>query len=68
MLRELHKHPRKGLLGGEVFFHWRSFEDLERFARDPGDPHVPAWRRFNRSVRNDGSVGIRHGTCIVERE
>jgi hypothetical protein len=76
MLRELYKHPEKGFLGGEFFFYgrgpalvqyWRSFEDLERFARNPDDPHLPAWQRFNRTVGSDGSVGIFHETFIVER-
>jgi Domain of unknown function (DUF4188) len=44
MLRELYQHPEKGFLGGEFFLYWRgpalvqywrSFEDLERFARNP---------------------------------
>jgi hypothetical protein len=76
MLKELYRHPEKGFLGGEFFFYrwgpaivqyWRSFEDLERFARNPDDPHLPAWQRFNRSVGKDGSVGIFHETFVVER-
>lgn len=75
MLRELHRSPQKGFLGAEQFFYWpgaalvqywRSFDDLERFARDPNDPHFPAWRRFNKSVGSDGSVGIWHETYAVE--
>ena len=69
MLRDLGAHPEKGLLGVESIFYWRgaafvqywrSFEDLERFARSPTDPHLEPWRRFNRSVGTDGSVGIWH--------
>jgi hypothetical protein len=76
MLRELYRHPEKGFLGAEFFLYrwgpaivqyWRSFEDLEGFARNPDDPHLPAWQRFNRSVGSDGSVGIFHETFIVER-
>ena len=76
MLKELYLHPEKGFLGGEFFVYWRgpalvqywrSFEDLERFARNPDDPHLPAWQRFNRTVGSDGSVGIFHETYIVER-
>jgi len=76
MLKELYRHPEKGFLGAEFFLYWRgpaivqywrSFEDLERFARNPGDPHLPAWQRFNREVGKDGSVGIWHETYIVER-
>ena len=75
MLQELYKNPEKGFLGAEFFLYWpgvalvqywRSFEDLERFARDPDDPHLPAWRRFNRTVKSDGSVGIFHESYLVE--
>ena len=75
MLRELYQHPEKGFLGGEFFVYWRgpallqywrSFEDLERFARDPNDPHMPAWRRFNKVVKSDGSVGVWHESYLVE--
>ncbi len=74
-LRELYEHPEKGFLGGEFFLYWRgpalvqywrSFEDLERFARNPDNPHLPAWRRFNQTVGSDGSVGIWHETYMVQ--
>ena len=75
MVRELQQHPQKGLLGVEQFFYWpgaafvqywRSFEDLERFARNPDDSHFPAWHRFNQTIGTDGSVGIWHETYAVE--
>ena len=75
MLRELYNNPQKGFLGAELFFYWpgvallqywRSFEDLERFARNPNDPHLPAWQRFNKVVKSDGSVGIWHESYLVE--
>jgi hypothetical protein len=46
--------------------YWRSYEDLERFARTPDDPHLPSWRRFNQTVGTDGNVGIWHETYVVE--
>lgn len=76
MLRELYQHPDKGFLGSEFFLYWRgpaivqywrSFEDLEKFARNPDDSHMPAWQRFNQTIGADGSVGIWHETYIVER-
>ena len=75
MLRTLFQHPQKGLLGAQTFFYWRgtgliqywrSFEDLERFARDREDPHLESWRRFNKTIGSDGSVGIWHETYLVE--
>src|SRR5262245_22780907 len=59
MLRELYAHPEKGFLGARATLnwrgvtmiqYWRSFADLERFARAQDETHVPAWQRFNRSV------------------
>jgi hypothetical protein len=77
MLKTLYQHPEKGFLGGENFFrlfptttlllsYWQSFEDLEHFARHPSEPHLDAWQRFNRSVGNDGTVGIWHETYLIE--
>jgi hypothetical protein len=66
MLRVLHEHPEKGFLGGETILYWRgtgliqywrSFEVLENFARDPSEPHMDAWRRFNHVIGSDGTVG-----------
>src|SRR5687768_10162745 len=77
MLQELFTHgEEKGFLGGEMFYrfgplttmmvtYWRSFEDLERFARSKDDPHLPAWKEFYKRVGNDGSVGIYHETYVI---
>jgi len=75
MLVTLFKHPEKGFLHGEFFWnfsgpvliqYWRSFEELENFARNPSDPHLEAWKKFNKAVGADGSVGIWHETYQVE--
>jgi hypothetical protein len=73
MIKELSAHPDKGLLaataawigGPAVVQYWRSFADLERFARDAGDLHLPAWKRFNKAVGSSGDVGIWHETYQV---
>jgi Domain of unknown function (DUF4188) len=76
MLNVLHKYPDKGFLGQESFFrlfplctimttYWKSFEHLEYFARNTDDPHLEPWRAFNKSIGNDGSVGIWHETYLV---
>src|SRR5262249_36157476 len=77
MLNGLRAHPESGFLHGEQFFrlwplttimvsYWRSFEDLERFARSKDVPHLAAWQRFVRSVGGDSSVGLWHETYAVE--
>jgi hypothetical protein len=74
MLETLYQHPELGFLGGQMFLnwrgvalvqYWRSFADLERFARDPAFTHVHAWQQFNKAVGGDGSVGIWHETYLV---
>jgi hypothetical protein len=74
MLKTLFQHPEKGFLGAQTFLswrgvttvqYWRSFDDLERFARSKEEPHLSAWRRFNKAVGTDGSVGIWHETYQV---
>jgi hypothetical protein len=74
MLAVLERHPEEGLLGSRLtrsgrtltlIQYWRSFEYLERFARDRDDPHLEAWREFNRRVGRSGTVGIYHETFKV---
>ena len=74
MLRELAAQPDLGLLGYRTYWsgrvilavqYWRSFEDLQRFARSKDNAHLPAWREFNRLVRDNGDVGIFHETYRV---
>ena len=53
------------LSGPVLLQYWRSFDHLDRFARNRDDPHLPAWQRFNRTAGQDGSVGIFHETYVV---
>ena len=48
--------------------YWRSFEDLESYSRAKDLAHLPAWRAFNKSVRDNGTVGIFHETYRVPYE
>jgi Domain of unknown function (DUF4188) len=75
MIRTLYEHPEKGFLGAQTLIswpgvttiqYWRSFEDLEKFARDKDDPHLEPWRKFNKTIGSDGSVGIFHETFLVD--
>ena len=73
MLRELAGDPDSGFLGVEAWFgnptialqYWRSFEHLERYAKDSARLHRPAWAAFNRAVAGNGDVGIWHETYRV---
>ena len=74
MVNELKKNPASGFLhaynaigsqGPFLVQYWRSFEHLERFARDPSKQHLPAWKAFNHAVRGSGEVGIWHETYRV---
>ena len=49
MLDYLVAHPEKGLLGYEmglktIVQYWRSFEQLEAFAKNADDPHLEVWQ------------------------
>jgi len=77
MVSHLLAHKELGLLhaqsyaywrGAALVQYWRSFEHLERFARDPALAHLDAWKRFNRAVGADGSVGIWHETYLVQAD
>ncbi|MEM7533769.1 MAG: DUF4188 domain-containing protein [Chloroflexota bacterium] len=73
MLRELYANPESGFLGGESWFgnptimvqYWRSFEELERYAKDKEQAHLPAWAAFNRAIGSNGDVGIWHETYRI---
>ena len=71
MLKYLSEHPDKGLLGYQTYGltmnvqYWRSFEHLERFAKDADDPHLAAWRRYWKRVGTDPRSGIWHETFLV---
>jgi Domain of unknown function (DUF4188) len=74
MIRELEADPDSGFLGATqgllttgptVVQYWRSFEHLDRFARNPDARHLAAWKRFNQRVKGTGDVGIWHETYLV---
>jgi hypothetical protein len=75
MFRELLAQPELGMLGAKTYWsgrhitlvtYWRSFEDLERYARSDDHAHRPAWTAFYRRSRAAaGVVGIWHETYTV---
>ena len=70
MIKELQAEPESGFLGSQGVFgvmvqYWRSFEQLEAFAKGEGDPHVDVWRQYWRRVGRTGRTGIWHETFLV---
>jgi hypothetical protein len=45
--------------------YWRSFEQLEAFAKDESDPHLAAWRNYWKRVGKQNRTGIWHETYLV---
>lgn len=76
MFERLEADPDSGLLGyqpafmglrtGAAIQYWRSLEDLQRFARDRDDLHVPAWRWYNEKVTESGDVGFWAELYVLE--
>jgi hypothetical protein len=75
MLAELARDPALGLLGvtscvqgrgALAVQYWRNLDSLLAYAHAPDHEHRPAWREFNRLVRDAGGVvGIWHETFVV---
>jgi hypothetical protein len=73
MLRELAGDTDAGFLGFHSWVgnpsimlqYWRSFEHLERYAKDAARHHRSAWAAFNRAIGSGGDVGIWHETYRV---
>ncbi len=70
MVKDLAQKPEKGLLHAESagfvsIQYWRSFDDLERFAKDP-DPHMKQWRKYTKLAHKTGEAGIWHETFLVK--
>ena len=74
MLTSLYTHPEKGFLHAELYWnlsgpvliqYWHSFEELERFARQPSDPHLGPWKNYNQAIGTSGIVGVWHETYLI---
>jgi hypothetical protein len=75
MLEELFQRPELGMLHAHtllsgrsilVIQYWRSFDHLHAYAHTKDLQHLPAWADFNRSVGDNGSVGIFHESYLVK--
>ncbi len=75
MVRLLARNPPDGYLGGQLFLYWRglamlqywrSFEQLEDFAKDRTLPHAAAWGNLLRQTQTDQTFGYWHETYQVQ--
>lgn len=74
MLKELSQRPESGFLGFQIIGgipptilqYWKSFEQLEAYAKDRNSHHYPAWKAFNTKIKSNGDVGIWHETYKVK--
>ena len=73
MIKELEANPASGFLGhngigGKVMVqYWRSFEQLEAYARNRDAQHWPVWVAFNKKIGGSrGDLGIWHETYLIK--
>ncbi|NWF68636.1 MAG: DUF4188 domain-containing protein [Chloroflexi bacterium] len=77
LIRYLRKHPDTGFLSGHLYLrvfpfgmmlqsYWRSFDDLEHFARAKNQPHLQAWTRYMQHTMKHGHMAIWHETYHIE--
>ncbi len=75
MIHRLRNKKDSGLLesrlilypgGAGVIQYWDSFENLEKFARDPHDMHTKEWGKYRRKNSQSGDVGIWHETYVIK--
>jgi hypothetical protein len=74
MLKELFRNKDLyGFLGAKTWVarttivvqYWRSLEELLSYARSAQAEHHPAWKKFNRVISDNGSVGIYHEAYVM---
>ncbi len=74
MLTELTRRPELGLLQATTFVsgltvltvqYWASAAQLDAYATARDQSHLPAWREFNRRVKDNGDVGVYHETYVL---
>ena len=73
MIRDLDAKPELGLLSQRTWLgqtivivqYWRSYEDLERYARNKSERHLPAWVHYAKRLLGAANVGIWHETYRI---
>ena len=77
LVRYVLTHPETGCLGGHVYLrvfpfgmmlhsYWRSFDDLEAFARSANQGHLSAWKHYMQHVAQNGAMAIYHEMYLTE--
>jgi hypothetical protein len=71
MFKELEVHPETGYLGHQSFgfagaIYWRSYDQIEAYARSKDYAHLPAWAWFHKAQGySSGDVDLRHELYVV---
>lgn len=77
LVRYVTTHPETGCLGGQLYLrvfpfgmilhsYWRTFDDLEAFARNAEEGHLSAWKDYMQHVAENGAMAIYHEMYLVE--
>ena len=77
MVRRLRKYKDAGMLNAHLFWfwggvgviqYWKSFDHLEKFARDKADMHMPNEKRYKKYIGKSGILGVWHETYLVDQD
>ncbi len=76
MITELYDNPDIGFISHEQWFgrttimvqYWKSFEQLEAYAKNRDANHLPVWSKFNKNIGSNGDIGIWHETYLLKPE
>ena len=74
IVKELAGTPDIGFMGYEswvgnprlILQYWRSYDELQAYARSKDAKHFPTWVSFNESIGRSADVGIWHETYVIE--
>ncbi|MEP7286892.1 MAG: DUF4188 domain-containing protein [Chloroflexota bacterium] len=77
LIRYVQTHPETGCLGGNTYLrifpfgmifqaYWRSYDDLEHWARSKSEGHLGAWQDYLNRIGWGGQLAIYHELYVVE--
>ena len=72
--KELSNMPDIGFMGHEswmgnprlIIQYWRSYDELQAYARSKDATHFPTWVSFNETIGRSADIGIWHEVYVIE--